>query len=244
MRRLFISLVVLICAGATLVAAEKTKTRVLVITGGHGFEAGPFFQVFADNPNISFTNAAHAKGASTAYERDDLLNYDCIVFYDMMQNISEAQKARLLAAADKGIGLLVMHHALVSFQAWPEFEQLVGGTYPEPANQRGKVTEELGYEHDVDVPVVIVNKEHTVTRGLNNFTINDEIYWGFRVSPKATPLITTTHLKSGKPLAWAHQYRNSRVVYLQLGHGPAAYGNPNYRKLVAQSIAWAAKRLK
>jgi type 1 glutamine amidotransferase len=134
-----------------------------------------------------------------------------------------------------------MHHALVSYQGWPEFERIIGGTYPEPQDKKGKVTPELGYEHDIQVPVTIVARNHPVTAGLSDFTIHDEIYWGFRTRPDVTPLITTTHPKSGKPLAWARTQGQSRVVYLQLGHGPEAFENPNYRRLVAQSIRWTAQ---
>jgi uncharacterized protein len=221
--------------------AADAKLKVLVVTGGHGFETNQFFRVFAENPDITFTNAIQARTSSTAYDREDLLSYNCIVLYDMVQNISEAQKAKFLSLFEKGVGLVVTHHALVSYQNWPEFERIMGGTYPEPQDKKGKVTPELGYEHDVDVPVVIVAKDHPVTAGVKDFTINDEIYWGFRTTRDVVPLITTTQAKSGKPLAWFRTEKNSRVVYLQLGHGSRAYNDPNYRKLLAQSIRWTAR---
>jgi type 1 glutamine amidotransferase len=85
-----------------------------------------------------------------------------------------------------------------------------------------------------------VAREHPITAGIKDFTIHDEIYWGYRVGSKVTPLITTTHPKSGKPLGWCHTYNKSRVVYLQLGHGPEAFNDPNFRKLLANSISWTA----
>jgi type 1 glutamine amidotransferase len=223
------------------VEAAELKINVLVVTGGHGFATNEFFRVFEQNAEIRFTHAVQSK-ASTAYDRDDLLSYDCIVLYDMMQNITESQRAKFLSLFDKGVGLVATHHSLVSYQSWPEFERITGGTYPEPQDQKGKVTAQLGYQHDVDVPVIIVAKGHPITAGLMDFTINDEIYWGFRTTADAKPLITTTQPKSGKPLGWYRTEKNSRVVYLQLGHGPTAFNNPNYRKLLAQSIRWAAKR--
>ena len=39
---------------------------------------------------------------------------------------------------------------------------------------------------------------------------------------------------------WTRTEKKSRVIYLQLGHGPEAFANPNYRKLVAQSIHFVA----
>jgi type 1 glutamine amidotransferase len=77
---------------------------------------------------------------------------------------------------------------------------------------------------------------------LSDFELNDEIYWGFRTSADVTPLITTTHPKSGKPLAWARTEGRSRVAYIQLGHGPNAFKNENFRKLVGNAIGWAGKR--
>jgi type 1 glutamine amidotransferase len=32
-----------------------------------------------------------------------------------------------------------------------------------------------------------------------------------------------------------------KVIYIQLGHGPSAYSNPNYRKLIQQAIEWSAR---
>jgi len=223
-----------------LPAAEAARLKVLVITGGHGFEEEEFFKVFKDNPGIAFTHAAHGKTDASAYDREDLLTYDVVVLYDMPKTISEAQKKRFQSLFDKGTGLLVMHHALVSYQGWPEYERIIGGRYPEADGKSGAVSTAVGYEHDVDVPVTIVPKDHPITAGLKDFTIHDEIYWGFRVQPDVTPLLTTTHPKSGKPLAWARTQGKSRVVYLQLGHDHKAYENPGFRELVARSIRWTA----
>jgi uncharacterized protein len=234
-------LALLVAAGA-IAAGNDPKLRVLVVTGGHGFEEAPFFQVFKAIPDIVFTSATHAKTNAAAYDRDDLLSYDVVVLYDMPKDITETQKAKFLSILNKGIGLVVMHHALVSFQQWPDYERIIGGRYPESAGKSGAVTPAVGYEHDVEVPVTIVAKDHPITAGLGDFTIHDEIYWGFRVGKDVTPLLTTTHPKSGKLLAWCRTEEKSRVVYLQLGHDHAAYENPHFRRLVAQSIRWVARK--
>jgi type 1 glutamine amidotransferase len=237
-RLLWICLAIL--GGAVLAADSAAKLNVLVVTGGHGFQREPFFQMFADNPAITYTEAKQIK-ISEAYDRNDLLRFDVVVLYDMVQNITDAQKAKFLSLFDKGIGLVVLHHALVSYQHWPDFERIIGGRYPEADGKSGVVTTEVGYEHDVDIPVVLVSQEHPVSAGLSNFVIHDEIYWGFRVGQDVTPLLTTTHPKSSKPLAWARTEKKSRVVFIQLGHGPEAFADSNYRRLLAQSIRWVAK---
>jgi type 1 glutamine amidotransferase len=229
--------------GKAPAAGSDKQIKVLVVTGGHGFEKEPFYKMFSDNAEIASTSAEHSKTNASVYDRDDLLSYDVVVLYDMHQNITESQKAKLAALFDKGTGLVVLHHALGAYQKWPEYEQLIGGRYQEPdPNKSGVVTEAVGWKHDEAIPVVIVATNHPVTAGVGDFVIHDEIYWGFRVGADVTPLISTTHPKSGKPLAWARTQGRSRVVYLQLGHGKEAFENANYRKLLAQSIRWTAGR--
>jgi hypothetical protein len=237
--RFAIHLSALLIGGILADARAAEILNVLVVTGGHGFEREPFFKVFKDNPEIAITAAGHQKDAD-AYEHPELLRQHVVVLYDMPKTITDTQKAKFLALFDRGIGLVVMHHALVSFQQWPDYERIIGGRYPEG----GPGTSAGGYEHDVKVPVVVVAKDHPITAGLSDFMIHDEIYWGFRVGTDVTPLLSTTHPKSGKPLAWTRTEGQSRVVYIQLGHGPEAFENPHFRRLLAQSIRWAGQRRK
>jgi type 1 glutamine amidotransferase len=238
----FCLFLLIIGIGGTLSATEQNeKIKVLLITGGHGFEEAQFFKVFKENPDITLTTAVQGKTNATAYERDDLTGFDVVVLYDFRKNITDEEKAKFMSLFDKGIGLVVLHHALIAYPFWPEYEHIVGGKYPE-TDPQNPVTEQAGYQHDVEIPVVIVAKEHPITVGLKDFTIHDEIYWGFHTQPDIVPLITTTQPKSGKPLGWCRTQGKSRVVYLQLGHDHSAYENPNYQLLVAHSINWAAKR--
>ena len=220
--------------------ARSERIRVLVVTGGHGFEREAFLRVFRDNSEITFVHAEHRKGTADAYDRGDLTDYEVVVPYDMPRDLTAAQKEKFLGLMRRGTGLVVLHHALVSYQGWPEYERIIGGRYPEPGPKSGAVTPEVGYEHDVEVPVIIAAPDHPVSAGVENFTIHDEIYWGFRVGKDVTPLLTTTHPRSGKPLAWCRLEGRARIVYLQSGHDAAAYSNPAFRRLLANAIRWAS----
>jgi hypothetical protein len=224
------------------IAADAPKAKVLLITGGHGFDREQFLKVFSENPNIEVTHAEHSKGTADAWDRPDLYDYDAIVLYDMAKDITDAEKKRFVGLFEKGIGLVVLHHALVSYQHWPDYERIVGGRYPEEDGKSGVVTDKVGYQHDVGHTVKIIAKDHPVTAGISDFHLHDEIYWGFRTGNDIAPLITTDHPKSGKPLGWTRKEGKSRIVYLQLGHGPETYNNVNYRKLVAQSIEFVRKK--
>ena len=45
------------------------KIKVLVLTGGHGFKAEPFFKMFSDNPEITFTADQQVKAAEIIRSR-------------------------------------------------------------------------------------------------------------------------------------------------------------------------------
>ncbi len=222
--------------------AEAPKISVLVITGGHGFEREPFFKMFSDNASITCVAAEHNTGSASAWDRNDLTNFAAVVLYDMPAALTDAQKANVLSLFQRGTGLVVLHHALASFQAWPDYERIIGGLYPSPPKGQPAVSEKVGYQHDVEVPVSIVDKSHPITAGLQDFVVRDEIYWGFRVGSDVHPLLSTAHPKSGKPLMWTRTEGQSRIVFLQLGHDHFAFENPNYRTLLARSIAWVTVR--
>ena len=41
-------------------------------------------------------------------------------------------------------------------------------------------------------------------------------------------------------VGWARRQGASPIVYLAMGDGPAAYGNPGFRKLVENAVRWVA----
>jgi hypothetical protein len=127
-----------------------------------------------------------------------------------------------------------LHHSLVSYQEWDEFENIIGGRYFLSGLEQDSST----YRHDVDIPVRVIHKDHPVTKGIDDFMIHDEVYGNFKVLPGVQALLSTTHPESGKIIGWTNIYGNSRIVYLQLGHDHYAYENPNYRRLLKQAITW------
>ena len=138
--------------------------------------------------------------------------------------------------------MIFLHHSLVSYQHWPEFIKIVGGQYhTEPVVVNGD-TLRANYEHGVTIPVRVENKNHPVTKGISDFVIEDEIYGGSEILPTVAPLLSTTHPKSMHYVAWVNHYGKSDVLYIQLGHGPSAFSNPVFRRLIQQAIEWSAAK--
>jgi uncharacterized protein len=221
--------------------AQQKKIRVLVISGGHGFKHEPFYEVFNSIPSITYDTLLQPQ-ANALIASPDVNRYDVLVFYDMVDTIAAAQQEAYIGLLKKGTAMIFLHHSLVSYQNWPEFIKIVGGQYhTHPVVVNGD-TLKTSYEHDVNFPVKVEDKKHPVTRGIADFEILDEVYNGVEILPQVKPLLSTTHPKSMRYVAWINHYGNSDVIYIQLGHGPSGYSNPNYRKLIQQAIEWSAKR--
>lgn len=220
--------------------AQQKKLRVLVVTGGHGFERKPFYNLFDSIPFITYDTLVQPQ-ANSLIASPEVNRYDVLVFYDMFDTISPAQQEAYIRLLKKGASMIFLHHALVSYQDWPEFKKIVGGQYhTRPVVVKGD-TLQAGYEHDVNIPVKVEDSDHPVTQGISDFEILDEVYGGVEILPQVRPLLSTTHPKSMRYLAWINHYGRSDVIYIQLGHGPSGYSNPQFRKLLQQAIAWSAK---
>jgi len=227
-----------LCSRAEIV--EPKPVRALVVTGGHDFEREPFFALFKAMPGVEFREVVHPN-AHAFLKPSASGNYDVVVLYDMWQPITEEAKGDLAALLKQGKGMVALHHCLAGYNDWPEYARMIGGRYrlnKETVNdveRPGSV-----YKHDVQFKVRIADSRHPIARGLKDFEILDETYGDFDVEAGVKPLLTTDHPTSGKTIGWAHTYGKSRVAYIQLGHGPTAYQNPSFRRLVDQAIRWAA----
>ncbi|HEY5750293.1 MAG TPA: ThuA domain-containing protein [Chryseolinea sp.] len=220
--------------------AQQKKISVLVVTGGHGFKHKPFYDVFSAIPSITYDSLAQPQ-ANARIASSEVNQYDVLVFYDLADSISLAQQEAYIRLLKKGSSMIFLHHALVSYQHWPEFLQIVGGQYhTQPVVVKGD-TLKANYEHDVNIPVKVEDKKHPVTHGIRDFEVVDEVYSDVEILPGVKPLLSTTHPKSMHYLAWVNHYGNSDVICIQLGHGPSCYTNPNFRRLIQQAIEWSAK---
>lgn len=223
-------------AGA--LAAEKT-INVVVVTGGHDFDTKAFPNLFADLPDVKVTYAPQ-KDDSELFEDLSDWTYDVIVFYNMGKKISEKRQANLLKLLDRGVGIVALHHCIAAYPNWDQWARIIGGKYFEKAGEMDGVQFKAStYLHDRDEPIR-VEAEHAVTKDVKDFVLHDETYKGQWFDPNNKVLLTTTDETSDKPVAWAKSFAKSRVFYMQLGHGPQAYSDTNYRLLVSNAIHWTA----
>lgn len=212
-------------------ASPAGKLRVLVVVGGHGYPVQPFHKVFAGFADMDCTFVDEKVGGE-AFEDIGKWRYDAILLYNYMKKLSETQQTNFLKLLDRGVGLVILHHAIYGYRPWPEFQKIVG------------VTSWLsGAKDDVNYKIHIEDSKHPITQGLADFAIHDEVYQGHNLDPKAHVILTTDEPSNMKAIAWVHRYRNSPVCYFQLGHDDKAYAQPEFATILGRAIRWSAGRL-
>ncbi|MEI6808241.1 MAG: DUF6807 family protein [bacterium] len=138
-----------------------------------------------------------------------------------------------------GKGFVTFHAGSSCFADWPGFHKIVGGTW-------GKQTGHGAY-HSFDV--VIVDKEHPVTRGMKDFTIADELWHNIAVleptqGRKVLCRAMSSKEKGGtgkiEDVAMCTEFEKGRGFYSVLGHDVKAIESQGWRQLMLRGTEWAA----
>ncbi len=139
----------------------------------------------------------------------------------------------------EGKPMLFLHHALCSFQVWDGYMEMLGGKYvmAGPGVDTSLLSD---YKHDIDMDIEVVDSQHPITLGMQDFSIHDEGYSNITLAPGILPLLKTDHPDSSPLVGWTKKSDQSTLVYLMLGHDKLAYENPAFKQLLEQSINWLA----
>lgn len=219
----------------------EKKIRLLIVTGGHGFEEAKFFKMFDELKGVEYKKAVFPQAGELlkpGLEKE----CDVVVMYDMVKSITPEQQKAFVELLNTGIGLVCWHHNLGGNQAWDEFTRIRGGKYCLKSETIDGKEYKSTYDHDQDIKVTVFDKDHPITKGIQDFTIHDEAYGKCYVSPSVKVLLKTDHPKSCPDLAWVHEYARSRVFYLMLGHDSKAWDKPEFREILMRGIKWTTGR--
>jgi type 1 glutamine amidotransferase len=239
----FILVILLLCAAVLLKGNEpKGPVRLLVITGGHGYEKEPFNEMLSSlGPEISF-EIAELPSAYEMFKPENRNRYDVLVFYHMFQTISTEQQADLAGCIRDGKPVVALHHSICAYDNWEEYWRIIGGKYFHKTTVFNGTEYKPGtYIHDLNFRALIADKKHPVTRGVDDFDLLDETYQGYWVDPSARVLVTTSEKSSTPVIGWAKKYGKAKIVVLQSGHDRHTFSNSSFRKLLKQSVEWVVK---
>lgn len=239
MKLVFTFLVIAFFTSLSAATPSQKQIRILVITGGHDYKKEQFNQMLANLGDKITYQIVEFPAAFDMFLPENRSKYDVLVFYHMWQKITDEQQRVFADCIREGKPLVALHHSICAFDDWPEYFNIIGGKYfHKPTTVRGKEYAACSYIHDLHFKVKVVNPENSVTKGVKDFEIFDETYKGYYVEEGVTPLLTTDEPSSTPVIGWTKTYGKARVVTLQSGHDVATFEDPNFRKLLKQSIEW------
>lgn len=144
---------------------------------------------------------------------------------------SHVTRAAITDFVANGGGLVALHTAAICFDDWPEWGDIVGGSW------RWGISSHPPFGR-VHARVVA---DHPVTAGLSStFELLDEVYGDMSVHSHVDVLAVAKRTvdDADQPVLWAHHYGRGRVVYNGFGHDAASIEHPANAQILTQAINW------
>ncbi len=170
---------------------------------------------------------------------------------------------------ESGQGLVFLHHAIAGWPTWERYADVIGGRFHyKPGSLHGTEFPDSGYCFDATQEIEVVDADHPICSGVpESFSITDEAYLCPIFEESVTPILRShfnfedssnfysaalamqgeinsneswTHPKGSSLVAWVRWEKSSPIAYIQLGDGPSAYMDSNFRKLLNNAIDWVS----
>jgi len=221
-----------------LAVMSKAKDHIKMMAA-----AMPMLQKMADDNNFKIDITDDTSQINDA----NLKNYQVfLMLQEAPFDMSYAQQDALQKFIEEGKGWVGIHAAGLTGKQflgpdkkyWQWFEGFMGGVVysPHPAFQPGTV--------------IIEDRNSPITKGLPaKMEISDEWY-EFDKSPRPNVHVLATADEStykqrkpmgDHPIIWTNE-KFRRMVYICIGHDASLCTNPDYIKLLTNSIEWAASK--
>ena len=243
MRRLAVFAVaaatVLGMAGAA--SPQEAKIKTLLITGddvkAHPWKetAQATKEVLTDSGKFDVTVV---EDLEILGKKDELQKYDLMVYMRFNTKKEKGEpteegKANLLDFVKNGKGFVVCHLASASFNKWEEWNKLCG---------RYWIMGKSGHGPRSVFKSKIADKNDPITKGLEDFEVDDELYAKLFGEEKIHVLVEAESgwSKKTEPLVFTLEYGKGRVFHNAYGHDAKPIKTPAVVKLMVRGSQWAA----
>jgi type 1 glutamine amidotransferase len=230
------------CMASNLYAQKRPKALILTGNGNlpalkgnyppwlHEFHNETIARILHGIVDIDTT--ADLRNLNTQY----LQQYDLLISNSLFLDPSQEGLQAVYQFVAGGRSYLTLHCGILSLLNWDRYEEFMGGLFiggpsTEPATYRVYTSnEELwGYKYPFRN-----TSQHPVSRAVNDFDIEDEMYY-FQPS---TPKLEVIARAENHPVMWWHAVGKGRVMSLTLGHDLRAKSNPGYQELLKNGVRW------
>ena len=147
--------------------------------------------------------------------------------------ITEEQGKAIKEFVQAGGGLYAYHNSSNVSVFSKNFREVMGGAY-------------LGHPPLRPFKVKVVNHEHPITQGIQDFMVNDEQHYVTYDKDPKDILLRSENIDGLKFETygttaiggWAYDYGKGRVVFTAVGHTLHALWQPEYYKIQKNAVRW------
>lgn len=237
----FLSRLLVLLLGVTAVQAAD-PVRVLILTGqnNHNWrETTPVMRRTLEDAGMTVEVTERPDLLDPAsLERVDVVlsNWNTFGKQVTVTEWPEPLRKAVLDHVRKGKGFVVVHAGGSFFYDWDDVHKMIGATW-------GKGT---GHGPIHEFTVTIADREHPVTRGLEDFKITDELWHRMVVNGDIHVLAEAFSARDqggthrNEPVAFTTRFGNGRCFNLVLGHAVRAMRNAGFQTLLVRGVRWAA----
>jgi type 1 glutamine amidotransferase len=183
----------------------------------------------------------------------DLRDYDFLAFnYANWENpdaLWEGSKKALIDYVNSGGSLMFIHFSNGAFHYslpgaeasdWPEYRKFCRRVWDHTA--------ESSHDKYGKFEVKVVDHNHELTRGIQNFEVTDELYYKQAGEETIQVLLSaiSTDTDNEEPQAWIYELtgtdgKNSRVFQTVLGHDSTIFMVPEFQEILSRSAIWLSR---
>lgn len=225
---------------ATVVEAAKKPKHVLVVTVTKGYRhssiptAEKVLQQISEKTG-EFT-LDFARTDEELMEKSSLAaltGYDGVIFANTTGMLPLADKEGFINWIREGHGFIGMHSATDTFKAFPEYVEMIGGSFRAHGDQ-------------VTVEALVEDPLHPATAHFKSpYFVHDEIYLLNNYFRDNVHLLLAldkhpnTRHPGHYPIAWNKRFGKGRVFYTSLGHREDVWESYPYQQHITGGILWA-----
>jgi type 1 glutamine amidotransferase len=236
-----LKLILLFICGIVISCIQDTKINLLILSGSNNHEwenTTPFLEKMYSQSGLFEIKVIDNP---SALNPDELAYYDVIVsnWNSWPENdlrwSADLEKA-LLAFVENGGGFVTFHASSSAFYKWPEFKSISTAAWIDSTWHGEKSATQ----------VLIQDIKHPVTKGLEGFYIEDELWinaeknGSFKVIGSAANKDILQKGLENQPAIFVKESGKGRIFHTILGHDVRTMRNIGFQTLMLRGTEWAA----
>ncbi len=237
--------VLLITLFVSVAYGQTKKSNVLLLTGLGNKSSDHRYHAWQHPYYNTIVTAALSEVATVTVTEDfsaltdkNLAQYDIIINNSFLKEPTAQQQAAFYKFVASGKSYLALHAGLVTFGDNAQYTSFIGAKFIGHDDLKTFVcsVSDVWYEWEQREQ----EKPHPMVAGIEDFKTLDELYV-MQGNTSDNHILARAELH---PIMWWKTYGTGKVLCLTLGHGDYSMQNENFKKLLANSVAWLGGNLK